>query len=285
MLLSFKLTCFPRHITGSAGMYVPINLPIQHCLQPCPACFWACRLGGEDAVGHGRAGPAEGAVAALSQRNSRLPEPGAPQVLLLLSLQELCVSCTYSSAFPGQQSLCRARPWCCCCECGDNLPGEATGTVPPQRQEEDLPWSASSSAGLFGAPMKWVTDYRTFRGNQIKIPFKLQPGSRSCSVSPQWWTLVSLCGDTLGWPTVNYGQHMHTDVQQMWGSSLTRLGQVASPAGTCFIKCKFRSRLLAFFEKGSEFLCWTELCKRTLFTFQICLWELLIYYFVADVQQ
>lgn len=37
MLLSFKLTCFPRHITGSAGMYVPMNLPIQHGLQPCPA--------------------------------------------------------------------------------------------------------------------------------------------------------------------------------------------------------------------------------------------------------
>lgn len=139
MLLSFKLTCFPRDMTGSyIGMCLPMNPHIQHSLQ---AEQGGCFI-------HRRAGPAEGAVAALSLRTRSTPSPPAGVPAEALPSQ-------------GSKSLCRAQPWCCCCECGDNLPGEATGTVPSQRQEQDFPLSATSSALLFGAlfsPMKWVTN-------------------------------------------------------------------------------------------------------------------------------
>lgn len=70
-------------------------------------------------------------------------QPGSPADVL----QEQCVPCSCSSAFPGHKSLCRAQP---CCECGDSLPGDTTGAVPSQRQERDLPLSATSPAPLFG---------------------------------------------------------------------------------------------------------------------------------------
>lgn len=51
------------------------------------------------------------------------------------------------------------------------------------------------------------------------------------------------------WPA-----HANGDVRQR-GSAVTKLGQVALPPGTCFIKRKIRRRLFTFFEKCGEVLC------------------------------
>lgn len=72
------------------------------------------------------------------------------QVLPLMSLKKQRVSCTCSFAFPGHQSLLQSpallrllRAW-----------GQPTwrnqGTVPSQRQEQDLPLCITSSALLSG---------------------------------------------------------------------------------------------------------------------------------------
>lgn len=140
--------------------------------------------------------------------------------------------------------------------------------------------------GVYCSPWKWVTKYKTFRGNEIKTPlnFCLVPGYMwvlqeqvlQClpAVMGTCVTMWGHCGVT------NCGlcpTHTNRDVQH-WGSFLTKLGQVDSPPGTFFMECKIRSRLFAFafFEKDSEFISWTELCKGTIFTFQICSSELLI---------
>lgn len=83
MLLSFKLTCFPRDMTGSyIGMCLPMNPHIQHSLQ---AEQGGCFI-------HRRAGPAEGAVAALSL----IPQNQE-------HTQSSCWCPCRSFAFPGQQ--------------------------------------------------------------------------------------------------------------------------------------------------------------------------------------
>lgn len=121
--------------------------------------------------------------------------PALSQEHTQVLLQEPCVSAPAALPSQGSKSLCRAQP-CCCCECGDSLPGETTGTVPSPRQEQDLPLSATSShcfLGLCCSPMTWVTNPKIFRRNQVKTPLKLlsgawlhaSTGSRSCSISQQ----------------------------------------------------------------------------------------------------
>lgn len=135
-------------------MYLTVNTHIQHSLHPCPAslCFWTCRLSREDAFNHGRAGPAEGAVAALSQRDARLSEPGAhPAPPSDVPAEPTCVLhlqlCPPRAANPpAEPSLGAAAV----SVGSDSLPGGTTGTVPSQRQEQELPLAATRAARLFG---------------------------------------------------------------------------------------------------------------------------------------
>lgn len=112
MLLSFKLTCFPRAPHGVCR-HVCAYEPSQPAFSPALLSLSVSGHAGWEGrmlLAMGGQGPQRELWQRFPQRDARLPEPGAPQVLLLMSLQELCVSCTCSSAFPGQQSLCRAQP-------------------------------------------------------------------------------------------------------------------------------------------------------------------------------
>lgn len=152
MLLSFKHTCFPGDITGVSMHVSADEPPHQHSPHPCSACLcsWARRLRGEDAFNHRRAGPAEGAVATLSQRMPGSLSQEYTQVLPPMSLQKQWVSCTCSFAFPGQQIPLQSPALMLQLWVWGQPAWRNHGDCPSQRQEQDLPLSATSSALLFG---------------------------------------------------------------------------------------------------------------------------------------
>lgn len=84
--------------------------------------------------------------------------------------------------------------------------------------------------GVCCSPVKWVTNCKTFRGNQIKTPLKLLPFAwLHVSTESPWeqvlqclpalmGTCVAVWGHSGSAQKVDYGQHMQTEVYSSEGA-------------------------------------------------------------------
>lgn len=173
-------------------------------------------------------------MAALSQRDARLSEPGAhPGPPADVPAEATCVL-HRSFAFPGQKSLLQSpalllllrawgQPtWRNHRDC--SFP-KAGARVTPM-----YPLICIAFGGVCCSPVKWMTNCRTFRGNQIKTPLKLLPFAWLHASTESLWEQVLQCLPALmgtcvaAWghsgsaQKVDYRQHMQTEVYSSEGA-------------------------------------------------------------------